>query len=50
MVQFYLIELHFQEWNKRLTDAVQVQSDMERLSVDSMKCDCSESQEVHDEL
>lgn len=42
--------LNFQEWNKRLTDPVQVQSDMEELPVNSIHCDCSNAQPIRDEL
>lgn len=42
--------LHFQEWNKRLTDAVQVQSDMEALPAKGVECDCSSAHQVRDEL
>lgn len=42
--------IHLQEWSKRLTEAVQVQSDMEELPVNSIPCECSGGQHIRDEL
>lgn len=42
--------IQLQEWSQRLTDVVQVQSDMEEFAVQSAECDCSDAILARDEL